>query len=195
VVLAVDRVRGTKSESTARWFHEILNREERMAAGIVSELPDGAEGAMKLPPEAIREFHLSAAGTEDKPVYLFVWGYRPEIYYWSGLIPASRFLSIQAVTGIPADVQYINGNSRSVISDSAREVALDQLLKDLEETRPKYVVDEAGMFNSVLWITSYPGLSDFMRSYKQVEATGNLMVYRRRDPSKKKRNRNDGVGQ
>src|SRR5262249_30244869 len=137
--------------------------------------------------------HLSATGTENKQDYLFVWGYRPEVYYWSGLIPASRFLSIQAVTGIPADVQYINGNSRSVISDSVRQIALDQLLKDLDETRPKYVVDEAGMFNSVLLITSYPGIGDFMRSYKQVEATGNLMVYRRRDPSRKKRNKNEGA--
>jgi hypothetical protein len=186
-VLALDWARGRKSESTGRWFHEVLNREERMAAALVDELPGGPEEAMSLPPEAIRSLRRADGQMPGPSDYLFVWGYRPEVYYWSGLIPASRFISIQPITGVPADVQYINGNSLSILSDSARQVALNQLLSDLEETRPKYVVDEVGMFNSALQITSYPGIADFMRDYKQVEPTGRLMVYRRRDPSKKKR--------
>jgi hypothetical protein len=185
-VLAMDWVRATKSQSTTRWFHEILNREERMAAAIVSDLPGGPEQAMMLPPEAIRAVHPAPDSTPAHSDYLFVWGYRPEVYYWSGLIPASRFISIQPVTGIPADVQYINGNARSLLPESARQAALDQLLKDLEETKPNYIVDEAGMFNSALAITSYPGIGDLMLEYRQVEATGRLMVYRRRDPSRKK---------
>jgi len=187
-VLAIDRVRGGTSESTRRWFHQILNREERMAAAVVSELPGGSEAAMSMPPEAIRNLRRQQGNPAGSPSdYLFVWGYRPEVYYWSGLIPASRFISIQPVTGIPADVQYINGNGRSIITDGDTHAALDQLLKELEETKPEYIVDEAGMFNSALSITSYPGIGDFMSDYKQVEATGRLMVYRRRDPAKRQR--------
>jgi hypothetical protein len=187
-VLGTYWLRGTKSESTTRWFHEVLQREERIAAASVAEFPGGAEEAMRLAPESIRNSRQLTAETPAlSSEYLFVWGYRPEVYYWSGLIPASRFISIQPVTGIPADVQYINGNARSVLPDSAKLAALDQLLKDLEETKPKYIIDEAGMFNSVLWITSYPGMAEFMLNYKQVEAAGRLMIYRRRDPLKKKR--------
>jgi 4-amino-4-deoxy-L-arabinose transferase-like glycosyltransferase len=191
-VLAIDWARGSPGESTGRWFHEILNREERMAAGVVTELPGGAETALSLPPEAMREMRRKQGVAVGSPSdYLFVWGYRPEVYYWSGLIPASRFISIQPVTGIPADVQYINGNARSILPETARQAALDLLLRDLEETKPKYIVDEAGMFNSVLSITSYPRIADFMSDYKQVEATGRLMIYRRRDPSKRQRKRSD----
>jgi hypothetical protein len=187
-VLAIDWARGTTSDSTNRWFHQILNREERMAAGVVGEVPGGSEQAMSLPPESIRNLRRRQGYAAGSPSdYLFVWGYRPEVYYWSGLIPASRFISIQPVTGIPADVQYINGNARSILPDTARQAALDQLMRDLQETRPKYIVDEAGMFNSALSITAYPAIGDFMSDYKQIDATGRLMIYRRRDPSKKKR--------
>jgi hypothetical protein len=185
-VLAIDWARGAKSASTSQWFYEILNREERMAAGLIGELPGGPEQAMMVAPEAMRTLHIQneVSGPSD---YLFVWGYRPEVYYFSGLIPASRFISIQPVTGIPADAQYVNGNAKSVLPEAAKQTALDQLLADLEATKPKYIVDEAGMFNSALDIHSYPGMAEFMRSYKQVGPTGRLMIYRRRDPSKKNR--------
>jgi hypothetical protein len=186
-ILALDWARGVKSESTSRWFYETLNREERMAAGLLGELPGGPEQAMMMPPEAIRKLHHLQDGMPGPSDYLFVWGYRPEVYYFSGLIPASRFVSIQPVTGIPADAQYINGNSKSVLPESARQTALHQLLSDLEATKPKYIVDEAGMFNSALDIHSYPGMAEFIRSYRQVTPAGMLMIYRRRDPSKKNR--------
>ena len=34
---------------------------------------------------------------------LFVWGYRPEIYVYSHLPAATRFLDSQPLTGVPAD--------------------------------------------------------------------------------------------
>ena len=34
---------------------------------------------------------------------LFVWGYRPEIYVYTGLPAATRFLDSQPLTGVPAD--------------------------------------------------------------------------------------------
>ena len=34
---------------------------------------------------------------------LYVWGYRPEMYVYTGLRPATRFLDCQAMTGVPAD--------------------------------------------------------------------------------------------
>src|SRR6185295_7849154 len=78
--------------------------------------------------------------------YLFVWGYRPEIYYWSGLLPASRYLSAQPLNGVPADVQYFGDDYRSVLDDDVTAEARAELARDLEETAPKYIVDEAAFY-------------------------------------------------
>src|SRR5262249_55887098 len=105
---------------------------------------------------------------------------RPEIYYWSGLLPASRYLSAQPLTGVPADVQYINGENRSLMDQNSTASARAQLLEDLNETQPLYIIDEVGMFNNELPITAYPELREFMRAYKQRGRAGRFMLYRKR---------------
>jgi len=181
VILAADLIRGKKSDATAGWFHERIDREERMVAAVVRELPEGEEAADRVGLEAMR-IQREPSGPED---YLFVWGYRPEIYYFSGLIPASRYLSTQPLTGVPADVHYFSDTYRSVLDSSSTAAAREQLVKDLEATKPKYIVDELGMFNADLSINSYPELKELMDGYKAIGPVARFMVYTRRDLLKK----------
>jgi hypothetical protein len=183
-ILAVDLFRGRKSNATAGWFHERIDHEERMVAAAVKELPDDPVSVDQF---GLEEMRATGPGTQEvrgPEDYLFVWGYRPEIYYFSGLLPASRYLSTQPLTGVPADVHYFP-DYRSVLSDSETSKSRARLLQDLLETRPKYIVDELGMFNSNLSITSYPELDDFLKEYKATEAVERFMIYCRRDLLKK----------
>lgn len=188
ITLAADWVRGKKGGATATWFHERLNHEERKVAALVRGLPEGAEDT--LGPEGIRQGAPDARASEDAADYLFVWGYRPELYYWSGLLPASRYLSAQPLTGVPADAQYANGEHRSILEESSTAAARAQLISDLKETQPKYIIDELGFFNGDLAILEYPELKEYMASYKALGATGRFLVYIRRDLTRKNLLRN-----
>jgi hypothetical protein len=184
VMLAADWIAGKKSQYTMDWFHERLNREERMVAAELRGLP--AESIDGLGPEELRRDGPRSRPPEGPADYLFVWGYRPEIYYWSGLLPASRFLSAQPLTGVPADVQYINGERRSIIDAEQAAAARRELARELKQMKPKYIVDELGFFNSALGIEVFPELQEVMKDYKNTGATGRFFIYRRRDMKKKK---------
>lgn len=190
-VLALDWARGTTSPSNAVWYHTIRDREERIVAAVVRDMGDGADAADRFGLEAIREGGPRTKPAEGPGDYLFVWGYRPEIYYWSGLLPASRFLSTQPLTGVPADVHFFGDDYRSLLDPAVTANARQQLAGDLEETQPKYIVDELGFFNNHLGILQYPELRDFMSEYKPLGATGRFFVYRRRDLSRKYRLRHN----
>ncbi len=183
ITLAADWARGRKGDATATWFHERLNHEERMVAALVRGLPEGAEDS--LGPEGIRQGAPDEGASEAASDYLFVWGYRPELYYWSGLLPASRYLSAQPLTGVPADAQYANGEHRSILEESSTAAARAQLISDLKETQPKYIIDELGFFNGDLAILEYPEMKEYMGSYKSLGATGRFLVYIRRDLTRK----------
>jgi len=189
VTLALDWVRGTRSEATAEWFHERLNREERIVAAVVRGLPDREDPADQGGPEAMRPGGPRTRAADGSADYLFVWGYRPDIYYWSGLLPASRYLSTQPLTGVPADVHYFGNDYKSLVPDEVTAAARIELVRDLEETRPKYILDEIGFFNSDLSIQSYPELREFMKGYKPKGATGRFFVYLRKEFSKGYRER------
>ena len=179
-LLAADLVRGRKSEMTSGWFHERVDREERMLAAVVRELPEGEDDG-DFPPEALRAGGPRATGADGPEDYVFVWGYRPEIYYISGLLPASRYLSTQPLTGVPADVHYFSDDDRSVLDERSTALAREQLIRDLRDARPKYIVDELGMFNAELSINSYPELTEFMKEYKPTGSVARFMIYSRRD--------------
>lgn len=179
-VLAADLVRGRQSQMTAGWFHERIDREELEVAAVVRELPP-EEDAGRLGLEALRAGGPRTREVEGSTDFLFVWGYRPEIYYISGLLPASRYLSTQPLTGVPADVHYFADDDRPVLDEASTALAREQLVRDLQETRPKYIVDELGMFNAELSINSYPELREFMREYKPTGSVARFMIYTRRE--------------
>jgi hypothetical protein len=185
VLLAIDWARGSTSRFNATWYHNVRDHEERMAAAAVREIPDEVDAADRLGLEAIRADGPRMRTPDGPSDYLFVWGYRPEIYFWSGLLPASRFLSTQPLTGVPADIHYFGDDYRSVLDEASTALARGQLIRDLQETKPKYIVDELGMFNSYLSINSYPELKEFMTDYKATGAVARFMIYCRRDLLKK----------
>jgi hypothetical protein len=171
--LALDLARGAKSERTREWLHERLNREERMAAAAARQLPDPVRAADLKDVEALRR----AAPDE----YLFVWGYRPEIYYWSGLRPASRYLSTQPLTGVPADIHYFGWDFERLLEDEKTKLAREELARELSQARPAYIIDELGFFNNDLAIQDFAELGDVMEQYDYLGATGRFLIYRRKD--------------
>jgi hypothetical protein len=188
VVLAVDWVRGTKSASTAGWYHERQNREERMVAARAKGLSDPDDAADHLGLEAIRQSLQGDENSRGSSAHIFVWGYRPEIYYWSGLLPASRYLSTQPLTGVAADAHYFHDNH--LLVDEARTAAARvELAGELNQTQPEYIIDEVGFYNPPLAIKSYPELREVLASYKDVGATGRFYVYRKKNPERKHRRR------
>jgi 4-amino-4-deoxy-L-arabinose transferase-like glycosyltransferase len=176
--LAIDWARGTRSALNANWFHEKLNREEQLAAATVRNSPEPADPANLLRPEALRADSPRTRGAAGGSDYLFVWGYRAEIYYWSGLLPASRYLSTQLLTGVPADVHH-EPNSHSILDESVTVCARSQLLSDLNLTQPRYIVDEIGFFTNEHSIQSYPELREFMTNYKNIGIHGTFIIYRK----------------
>jgi hypothetical protein len=186
VLLALDLVRNQKNSLNIGWYHVARNNEERKVSAVIRDLPDGADAADRISLEGIRAGGPRTRAAGGPTDFVYVWGYRPEIYFWSGLLPASRYLSAQPLTGVPADVQYTNGERRSILDESSTAAAREQLLRDLNETQPKYIVDELGMFNLDLSINSYPELAEFMRNYKATGAVERFMVYCRRDLLPKK---------
>ncbi|MEK6300640.1 MAG: glycosyltransferase family 39 protein [Acidobacteriota bacterium] len=176
-VLAAGWMRGTSGGTNGGWYHNELNREEQLVAALVRDLPDGADRIERAGVEALRAGR--PPGTVEGPAdYLFVWGSRDEIYYWSGLLPASRYLSAQPLTGVPADTQHVDDKSRSILSEEGMAAARAQLVRDLDRARPKYIVDEIGFFNAALSIQSYPELKAFMRNYRAIGAAGRFLIYR-----------------
>lgn len=183
VLLAADFVRGKVSESNAAWYYSVRNREERMVAAAVRDLPEGAVDQMGL--EAIRAGGPRTRAAGGSADYVFVWGYRPEIYYWAGLLPASRYLSTQPLTGVPADVHYFGDDYRSLLGEAVSAEARAELARDLEETKPKYIVDEIGYFNGHLAIHKYSELETVMSEYRAVGSTGRFLMYVRKELRKK----------
>ena len=150
-----------------------------MVAALVRELPEGAADQIGL--EDIRASGPRTRAADRQSDYVFVWGYRPEIYYWAGLLPASRYLSTQPLTGVPADVHYFGDDYRSLLDEAVTARARAELARDLEETQPKYIVDEIGFFNRDLAILKYPELETVMSEYKAVGSTGRFLIYIRKE--------------
>jgi hypothetical protein len=184
VVLAVDWVRGKKGAATAEWSYEKLNREAQSGAAVVSNPKDEPFTMAQLGVAAIPTDGPRTRGVEESSDYLFVWGYRPEIYYWSGLIPASKYLSTQPLTGVPADVHYFGDDYHSVLDGQTTATARAELARELEQTRPECIIDELGFFNNDLSINNYPELREVMRDYKSIGTVERFFLYRRKEFTK-----------
>ncbi|HSF24214.1 MAG TPA: hypothetical protein VLE20_08310, partial [Blastocatellia bacterium] len=171
VELAGEYLRGERSDT---------NRETRTVAAVVRDLPDPANAAARTGSEDIREHGPRSRAANGSPDYLFVWGNWPEIYYWSGLLPASRYLSAQPLTGVPADVHYAQEGYRSILDASMTAAARTELLRDLVQTPPGYIVDELGFRDDRLSIERYPELNDFMKNYDRRSLDDRIPIYIRR---------------
>ena len=103
---------------------------------------------------------------------LFVWGYRPDIYVYSGLPAGTRYLDSQPLTGVPAD--------RHLTRSEPVETEAPRLRREeVARTRPAFVVDGLSSYNPRLAVTNYPELRQWLEDYHVVGRTLDTVVYRR----------------
>ena len=102
---------------------------------------------------------------------LFVWGFRPEIFVYTELPAATRFLDSQALTGVPADRHLTQ--SEPVLTGSTQTARAE-----LIGCRPTVIVDGLSAFNPALAMTQYPELREWLSQYRQVARTRTTAIYR-----------------
>jgi hypothetical protein len=103
---------------------------------------------------------------------LYVWGYRPEIYVYTGLKPATKYLECQALTGVPADRHLTQ--STIVLTQGAHEARLE-----LARSMPDVVLDGLSPFNPALAIQNYPELRNWLTQYREIARTNGVIIYLR----------------
>jgi hypothetical protein len=124
--------------------------------------------------------YIDAHTSADDPI--FVWGFKPEIYYASKRPLASRYLSFVPLTGwthgMPASLDF-SAQSQWVLGRKL-------LLADLEISRPLYIVDMASVhdFGMNHAMENYPDLRLYLHNHYKLEsiysAGDNTALYYRR---------------
>jgi hypothetical protein len=132
----------------ADWTDTAMNRDTRQVAQWLAANARGADG-------------------------LVVWGYRPDLYVYTRMRAASRFLDSQPLTGVIADRHLFH--STATFPELARANRAE-----LARERPDFVVDGLGPYNPNLAITRFDDLRQWLRGYEEVFRTTGSVVYRRR---------------
>lgn len=101
---------------------------------------------------------------------LFVWGFRPEIFTYTELAAATRYLESQPLTGVLAD-RHLTKSRPTAAAWAARNRA------DLFVASPTWVVDGLGPLNPSLAIATYPDLGQWLRNYEVVARTHLTIIY------------------
>ena len=141
---------GLLAAGRTEWADTAMDRYSRSAAAVVNR--------------------LSHAGDT-----LFVWGYRPDLYVYTALPAANRFLDSQPLTGVPAD--------RHLTESTPVETAgLRERRAELTRSKPTFVVDGLGLYNPQLAITQYPDLSEWLAQYREVGKVAGTVIYERALP-------------
>jgi hypothetical protein len=104
---------------------------------------------------------------------LFVWGFRPELYVYTGLAAGTQYLDSQPLTGVPADRHLTQ--SQPVESEATRAHRAE-----LARTHPAFILDGLGPINPRLAVTAYPDLRPWLAQYQEVARTELTVIYRRR---------------
>jgi hypothetical protein len=105
---------------------------------------------------------------------LYVWGYRPEDYVYTGLRPATRFLDCQAMTGVPADRHLTQ--STVVLTSGTREAR-----EELARSRPDVLIDGLSLYNPALSMDRYSELRPWLEGYREAARTAGSVIYVRRN--------------
>jgi hypothetical protein len=101
---------------------------------------------------------------------LYVWGYRPEMYVYTGLRPATKYLECQAMTGVPADRHL--GSSEIVLTSGTHEAR-----EELARSRPDVLIDGLSLYNPALSMDRYPELREWLKGYREVARTKGSIIY------------------
>lgn len=118
---------------------------------------------------AVSELVVQASKPGDT---LFVWGYRPEIFTYTGLSAATKYLDSQPLTGVPADRHLTQSEPVETVEAGKRRI-------ELARSRPTFILDGLGLFNPNLAIGNYPELRDWFQHYRPIGRTGETIIYRR----------------
>ena len=103
---------------------------------------------------------------------LYVWGYRPEIFVYTQLKPATRFLDSQALTGVPADRHLTQ--STVVLTAGTHEAR-----EELAHSKPDIVIDGLSAYNPALSMNAYPELRPWLAGYQVSGRTSSTVIYTR----------------
>ena len=102
---------------------------------------------------------------------LFVWGFRPDLWVYTGLPAATRFLDSQPLTGVPAD--------RHLTQTAAVQAEFTRANREeLARARPTFVMDGLSRYNPALAMDRYPELRAWLAVYQRVAGTGGTVIYR-----------------
>jgi hypothetical protein len=102
---------------------------------------------------------------------LLVWGYRPDVFVYSGLRAGTRYLDSQPLTGVLADRHLTDS------TPSASELAASNRA-ELISTRPTFIADGLGPSNPRLAIANYPDLRAWLANYDRFADTDGFVLYR-----------------
>lgn len=103
---------------------------------------------------------------------MFVWGFRPELWVYSGLPAATRFLDCQALTGVPAD-RHLAQSQPAVASELTRRNRIE-----VAQSRPAFVIDGLSAYNPKLAMGGYQELRPWLARYREVARTRMTIVYK-----------------
>ncbi len=102
---------------------------------------------------------------------LFVWGYRPDLYVYTRLPAATRFLESQPLSGILADRHLFDTTTIPVPWTAAHRA-------ELSRGRPVFVVDGLKLYNPRLAIEVYEDLRPWFAQYREVARTRGCVIYK-----------------
>ena len=103
---------------------------------------------------------------------LYVWGYRPELFVYTGLPAATKYIDSQALTGVPAD-RHLTQSTR-VLKEGTHEAR-----EELARARPEILMDGLSLFNPNLSMEHYAELRPWLSNYREVARTKGIVIYTR----------------
>lgn len=103
---------------------------------------------------------------------LYVWGYRPELFVYTGLPAATKYIDSQALTGVPADRHLTQ--STIVLKAGTHEAR-----EELARARPEILMDGLSLFNPHLSMERYAELRPWLTNYREVARTKGIVIYTR----------------
>ncbi len=119
-----------------------------------------------------RESAKLALSLAPRYASLYVWGYRPEIFIYTGMKPATRYLDSQAMTGVPADRHLTQ--STVVLTNGTHEAR-----QELAASKPDVLIDGLSAFNPALSMARYEELRPWLAGYHEAGRTRETVIYLR----------------
>jgi hypothetical protein len=105
---------------------------------------------------------------------LYVWGYRPDLFAYTGMPAASKYLDCQAMTGVPADRHLTQ--STPVLPPETTAAAR----RELAASNPDFIVDGLSEYNPQLALSHYPELKEWLARYREIARVRAIVIYQSR---------------